>query len=204
MPIFLDAAQGTEQWAAMRLGHATASRFKDILGGKVAREAYMWELVGERLSRSAKRASTSQSTDWGHQSEPLAREEYQTRTGELTRIVGFAVHSKIKWVGASSDALVGAEGALEIKSPFNSGIHARTLGIGMPDDHVPQVQGNLWVLERAWLDFCSYDVQFPAPFNLYIQRLERDEAFIKHIEKEVKLFLAEVNIALRSIQKMYH
>lgn len=203
MPRFLDAEQGTQAWFDYRAGHATASRFKDILAGKGARDAYLWQLVGERLAGAPMRSSGSQSIDWGHHSEPLAREEYRIRTGELTRQVGFAVHSRIKWVGASSDDLVGEDGAIEIKSPFNSGIHARTLALGMPEDHYPQVQGNLWVLERQWLDFCSYDAEYPSPYNLYIQRFARDDRFITMLGKEVKLFLAEVNVALRDVQQKH-
>lgn len=165
MPVFLQAEQGSPEWYAHRAGHATASRFKDILAGKKARELYLYELVGERLAGEAKRAVSSKSIEWGHESEPLAREEYTIQTGELIAQVGFAVHSRIKWVGASSDGLVGSKGCIEIKSPFNSGIHARTLALGMPEDHEPQTQGNLWVMERDWIDFCSYDPAFASPYQ---------------------------------------
>lgn len=204
MPIFMDADQGSDLWYAQRAGHATASRFKDILAGKGAREAYMWELVAERLAGASVRNNSSKSMEWGTNSEPLAREEYRIRTGELTRKVGFAVHSRIKWLGASSDDLVGGDGCIEIKSPFNSGIHTRTLALGMPEDHQPQAMGNLLVLERRWIDFCSYDAAFNAPYNLYIQRLERNEKYIKMLEQEIKIFLAEVNVALRDMKQKYH
>lgn len=203
MPRFIDAEQGTEAWHDARSGHATASRFKDILAGKGAREAYMWELVGERLAGQSKRQHSSKTMDWGHANEPLAREEYKIQTGNLIQLVGFAVHSRIMWVGASSDGLVDADGCTEFKSPFNSGIHARTLELGMPHEHYPQTQGNLWVMERKWIDFGSYDPSMPSPYSLYIERHHRDESFIKHLEKEVKLFLAEVAVAVKDIQKKY-
>jgi len=199
MPIFFEAEQGSDAWHAHRAGHATASRFKDILSDKGARESYMWELIAERLAKQAKRAAGSKSMEWGHQSEPLAREEYLIQTGNLVQLVGFAVHSKIKWVGASSDGLVAKDGSIEIKSPFNSGIHVRTLGLGMPSNHVPQTQGNLWILERQWIDFCSYDPAFDSPYNLHIERHHRDEAFIRHLEKEVKSFLAETNVTMKKL-----
>lgn len=200
MPIFLEAEQGSPEWHAHRAGHATASRFKDILAGKKSRESYLYEIVAERLSGEAKRSAGSQSLTWGKEAEDLARQEYENQTGEFAKQVGFAVHSVIKWVGASSDSLVGDHGCIEIKSPFNSGIHARTLRHGMPDDHTAQVQGNLWILERDWIDFCSYDPAFAAPYNLHIERFYRDESFIKHMEREVKRFLAEVNVELKAIK----
>lgn len=202
MPIFDNSEQGTEGWFLARAGHASASRFKDILAGGKTRESYMWELVAERLAGEAKRAISSKSLEWGRESEPEARKEYLIRTGDLVQQVGFARHSKIKWVGSSADGLVGDPGCIEIKSPFNSGIHARTLALGMPEGHEPQTQGNLWVLARCWIDYCSYDPAFSSPYNLYIQRFERNEVFIKHLEREVKKFLAEVNVALRDIQKI--
>src|SRR5437763_15425454 len=127
MPRFLECEQGSDQWHLARKGHATASRFKDIIAGKGAREAYLWELVGERFSSDPSREHSSKTMDWGHTNEPLAREEYMHRTGNYVVTTGFAVHSRIMWLGASSDGLVDKDGATEIKSPFNRGIHARTL-----------------------------------------------------------------------------
>lgn len=200
MPRFINVEQGTEEWHAARAGHATASRFKDIVSDKGARESYLYELVGERLSSTAKREHSSKTLEWGHTNEPLAREEYTIRTGELVQTTGFAVHSRIMWLGASSDGLVGPNGSTEIKSPFNSGIHARTLRLGMPENHKWQVQGNLLVLERDWIDFCSWDPHFASPHNLYIQRIERDEKVIRYLTDEIKKFLADVTIAVKDIQ----
>jgi hypothetical protein len=201
MPRFLEAEQGTAEWHAQRAGHATASRFKDILAGKGAREAYLYQLAGERLSGEGKRSAGSQSLAWGKEAEDLARQEYEDQTGEFVKQVGFAVHSSIKWVGASSDALVGDKGCIEIKSPFDCSVHTRTLDLGMPGEHTAQVQGNLWILERDWIDFCSYDPAFPSPYNLHRQRFWRDESFIKHTEREVKKFLAEVNVVVNRIKQ---
>lgn len=204
MPIFLDAEQGSQEWLSYRAGHATASKFGDILAGKKTRDTYLWEVIAERLSGETKRAMSSKSLEWGTNSEPLAREEYQIQTGDFVKPVGFAVHSKIKWVGASSDGLVGSDGCVEFKAPFNAGIHARTLKYGMPDGHTAQTQGNLWILEREWIDFGSFDVGQPSPYNLYRQRFYRDEAFIKNLEREVKKFLAEVNVELKALKGKYH
>lgn len=200
MPRFITAEQGTQAWHDARAGHATASRFRDIIAGKGAREAYLYELVGERLANAAKREHSSKTMEWGHVNEPLAREEYKIRTGNLVELTGFAVHSRIMWLGASSDGLVDKDGATEIKSPFNSGIHARTLAKGMPEDHVWQTQGNLLVLERQWIDFCSYDPHFDSPYNLYIQRIERNDSIIKHLTAEIKSFLNDVSIAVKDIK----
>lgn len=201
MPRFYDCEQGSAQWKEMRSGHATASRFTDIMAGKSSRayESYLWQLVAERIAGGPVRDSSAASLEWGTQAEPLARVEYQARTGDLVRQVGLALHDTIKWLAASSDGLVGDDGSVEIKSPYNSGIHARTLAQGMPEDHYWQCLGNIWILKRKWLDFCSFDPSFPKPHDLYIHRVDRVETSIKHLEKEVKTFLSEVTVATRDI-----
>jgi hypothetical protein len=201
MPRFIDCVQGTPEWHAARAGHATSSRFADIMAGKGAREGYMWELVAERLAGGALRDSGGIAKDWGHEAEDLARQLYQQRTGNLVRQVGFAVHSRIKWVGASGDGIViGQPGGIEIKSPYNSGIHARTLALGMPEIHHWQTVGECWIFEWEWVDFLSFDPAFPAPHDLHIQQIRPSKSDIKHCEQEVKRFLAEVNVALNDIQ----
>lgn len=198
MPRFINEPQGSQGWHDARAGSGTASRFADIMAGKGARETYLDELVAERLGGPL-RDSGGMAKEWGHGSEPLAREAYMVRTGEIVREVGLAIHDRIKWVAASSDGLVGTEGSIEIKCPFNSGVHVRTMRLGMPEAHWWQVMGNMWVLNTQWLDFCSYDPAFSPPHNLYIERIQRNESSIKHLSAEVKKFLAEVEIATRDI-----
>lgn len=199
MPRFIDVAQGSQAWLDARAGHASASRFADILTGKRAREAYMWQLVAERLAGPMRDAG-GMAKSWGSDAEDLARKAYQIRAGVLVRQVGFALHDRIKWCGASADGLVDEDGFIEVKSPFNSGVHAETLSRGMPEIHFSQVQGIAWVLKRSWGIFLSFDPAFPEPHNLYQQRIERDEKFIRHLETEVKRFLAEVNIAMNDLK----
>lgn len=206
MPVrFIDCVQGTPEWHKARAGHATASRFADIMAGKGAAEAYMWELVAERLTGGPLRDSGGMAKEWGTEAEDLARRLYCQRTGNLVRQVGFGLHARMKWVGASSDGLVMGEPAgIEIKSPFNSGIHARTLSLGMPDAHHWQTQGNCWVLELNEIHFISYDPAFPVPHDLYIGQVKRNEGAIKDLAHHVKLFLAQVNIAQQDIQTTMH
>lgn len=205
MAKFLDNfEQGTPEWLEVRSGHATGSRLIEVMGSKAVRENYLWDLVAERLSGEVKRASGSKSMQWGHDAEGLARQVYEDMTGNFVRQVGFALHDTIKYLGVSSDGLTEdteGKGAIEIKSPFKPGVHARTWRHGMPEEHKPQVQGNIWVLGLDWLDYCSYDPSFPAPMNLYRQRIYLDRQYIADMEAKTRTFLAEVNIEVTAILK---
>jgi hypothetical protein len=43
-----------------------------------------------------------------------------------------------------------------------------------------------------WCDFVSFDPRLPPELQLFVVRLNRDEAYIQEIEAEVKQFLDEV------------
>jgi predicted phage-related endonuclease len=194
--------QGGDDWLRARAGHATASRFCDILAvskkdGKPlkAREDYLMELVVEQITGEPIIGASSYAMQWGTDAEPYARAAYERSTGSLVREVGFAKHKMHNWVGASSDGLVGSAGGVEIKCPFNSAIHLAAWEHGMPEHHAPQIYGQMWILGLEWIDFCSYDPRMlngGAHLQLYRQRIERDQKYIDNLESQVLGFLAEV------------
>lgn len=194
--------QGGKDWLKDRAGHATASRFCDILAvskrdGKPlkAREDYMMELVVERLTGEPIESASSYAMQWGTDAEPYARAAYETQTASMVREVGFAKHKVHKWVGASSDGLVGPHGGVEYKCPYNSAVHLATWATGMPEHHQPQVYGQMWVLDLEWVDFCSYDPRMQgdaAHLKLYKHRVMRDQKYIDQLEEDVLNFLSEV------------
>lgn len=193
--------QGGADWLRERAGHATASCFADILAtGRngqplKARDDYLMRLVVERITGEPVVTPASFAMQWGTEAEPYARAAYEVETGATVREVGFQKHAVHAWVGASSDGLVGASGGIEIKCPHNSAIHLQTWEQGMPEHHKPQVQGQMWVLGLDWIDFCSYDPRMHAGaehLKLFRQRIERDEAYIAQLERDVMAFLAQV------------
>lgn len=199
--------QGTADWLRARAGHATASRFCDILAvskkdGKPlkARDDYLMELVVEQITGEPIISARSYAMQWGTDAEPYARAAYEAATGSMVREVGFAKHKAHQWVGASSDGLVGGAGAIEIKCPFNSAIHLSTWADGMPEHHKPQIFGQMWILGVDWIDFCSYDPRMQnggAHLKLYRQRIERDQKYIDNLENEVLNFLGEVDAKVK-------
>lgn len=191
-------AQGSELWLAARAGHCTASRFKDVLariksGEAASRRSYRMQLVTERLTGTPCESYKNAAMEWGNATEPLARMAYEALTGALVDEAPFMLHPTIKWVGASPDGCVDEDGAIEIKCPYQSTVHVETFDRGMPPEHMAQCQGVLWVTDRKWIDFISYDPRMPEHLKLYRERIERDEKYIENLAAEVSTFLEDVD-----------
>lgn len=208
---FDTAEQGTPEWLKARAGFATGSCFQDIIAmskpdksGKSrplkSRETYMWKLVAETLYGSPMESPNSQSMQWGKDVEPFAREAYEAETGYTVLEAGFLTRvSGLPRIGVSLDGLVGTDGTIEMKCPKDSVVHIQTWAYGMPEEHVAQVQGGLWVSGREWCDFISYDPRATPELRLYIQRVYRDEAFIMELSNHVTTFMAEVDAQVAAV-----
>ena len=198
--------QGSSDWHNDRLGHATASRFADILaiGAKgqplKGRDDYLLQLMTERINDRPTDSASSQAMQWGKEAEPLARNAYEVKTGNIVIESDFMRHPSIPFVGCSPDGLIDDDGGFESKCPANSSIHLATWRDGMPKAHTAQVQGCLWICNRQYWDFVSFDPRAKPEFQLYIQRIERDQAYIDMLEKEVVKFLAEVEAQIQSFK----
>lgn len=190
-------AQRTEEWFKARCGMATASKFKDILaktktGASTSRLNYCTQIVTERLTGLPSGSFSNSATTWGTEQEPLARDAYRIKTSNIVEEVGFIRHETLM-AGASPDGLIDWDGLIEIKCPYNSTVHINTLLNGVPTEHIPQIQGQLWITGRDWCDFVSFDPRLPENLRLFISRVQRDEVYIKVLASEVIGFLEEVN-----------
>lgn len=192
MPILHDVMQGSPEWFAARAGIVTCSELQCLLvKGKYASglgaEAltYMFKIIGERMTGEPVEQFSNYHTERGHALEPVARELYEMATGNSGELCGFMTNHGI---GYSPDLLVGSDGLGEIKTKLPH-IQAKVLYCNVvPDEHMAQIQGGLWVSEREWLDFVSYCPGMP----LFVKRVYRDEAMIKTISERVGVFYAEL------------
>jgi len=103
-------------------------------------------------------------------------------------------------VGGSPDGFVGDDGGVEIKCPFNAANHLAVFLDGMPEEHIGQIQGSMWISNRQWWDFVSFHPNMPPGLDLYIQRIPRDQAYIDALEAEVCVCLAEVQALVDKLQ----
>ena len=192
----LEIKQGTEEWHQIRLGKVTASRVADVMskvksGESAGRKNYKMDLVVERLTNNPTSSFSSPAMAWGTETEPLARMAYEAFTGVFVDQVAFCNHPTIKNFGCSPDGVVG-EGLMEIKCP-NTATHIDYLMSGVPPSkYVPQMQTQMACTGAKWCDFVSFDPRLPTELQLFVVRLDRDEAYIQQIEEEVKQFLDEI------------
>ena len=199
------APQGSGAWLYERCGFVTASRFKDVLDftktGKpgAKRTAYLWEVVIERLTGQPSDHYASAAMQWGTDQEPHSRMAFEAMSGQIVEEVGFIKHPTLPMVGGSPDGLIGDDGGFESKSPFNSAVHLATVLDGMPEDHMAQVQGLMWITGLKWWYFVSYDPRMPEPLRMYVQRIERDAEYIAKLEAAVIAFSAEVDALVKRL-----
>jgi putative phage-type endonuclease len=193
----LDIAQRSESWFKARLGKVTASRVADVMartksGYSTSRANYMAELICERLTGAPAERFTSAAMQWGTDNEPHAKASYAFMQDAAIEDVGFVIHPSIPDLGASPDGLVGTSGLIEVKCP-NTATHIETLlGDGIDGKYITQMQVQMACTGREWCDFVSFDPRLPVDMQLFVKRVERDNARIAEIEDEVSAFLGEI------------
>jgi putative phage-type endonuclease len=195
--------QRTDEWFQQRLGKVTASRISDVIaktktGVSTSRQNYLVQLVSERLTGKKGDSFVNQAMLDGIEREGAARAIYMLNRDVSVTEVGFFDHPVIKNSGASPDGAVNAEeegkyaGLIEIKCPIET-THTNTLmSKSVPSKYIPQMQWQLACTGAKWVDFVSYNPNFPMELQLFVARVDRDDTYIGELEAEVIKFLEEV------------
>ncbi len=202
--------QNTPEWYASRLFRFTSSELGKLMTeprSKADKEAgnlsataegYIFDKIAEYLTDGTcldYRQIDTREIKWGNAHEEAARQAYERRTGRSVELVGFVGWGN--YFGGSPDGLVGDDGLIEIKCPYNSSIHARNLLLATPEDlrklhpeYYAQIQGNLLATGRQWADFVSYDPRVQNPqLALKVLRIPLDVEFVER----AKLVLERAN-----------
>lgn len=202
-----DIAQRSPEWLAQRAGKVTGSRFADVMAvskrdGKplAARTTLMRQLAFERRSGNPRHEIGSKSMAWGAEIETFSAEAFELETGLLVTPAEFVVHPVHPFVGASADGWTSDGGGLEMKAPHDEGVHILTLLEGMPEEHIPQVQGGMWVSGKPHWWFASYDPRQAEPDRLFVQKIARDDAYIAKLASAVLGFEDELQALIRRIE----
>ena len=200
--------QRSEAWFLERCGKATASRIADIVaktktGWGESRANYASQLIVERLTGKPVEGYTNAAMQWGTEQEGLARDTFSVLSGLTIDERGFIPHPKIAMSGASPDGEVKEDSAcVEIKCP-NTATHLETL-LGAPIDkkYIMQMQWQMACGKYQKGYFVSFDPRLPLELQTKIIVIDRDDALIASLEKDVVDFLGEVSEKVSQLQKM--
>jgi hypothetical protein len=174
------------------MGMPTASEFSTVLtsgkggGESKTRRTYLYKLAGERITGQPMESYTNKYMERGKEMEGEARAYYQMLTDTAAQRVGFIRNLK---KGCSPDALIGKSGMLEIKTAAPHILIDVLEADAVPPEHIPQLQGGLWVSEREWIDLLIYFPRMPA----FMRRIHRDEAYIAKLAAAVNQFNDELD-----------
>ncbi|MDP3139839.1 MAG: YqaJ viral recombinase family protein [Burkholderiaceae bacterium] len=185
------APQGSEAWLALRArGFITGSKAKDardkLKNGAPSGKCWTYAYDTARQREGGTPLAPGQNTAMrmGQEQEPIARMKYEARTGELVEEVGFAYTMDGKF-GCSLDGLVGADGAIEVKTMVGSTTLFEALVGGDISEYRDQCLFAMWLLRLQWVDVVLWA---PDLDILRIIRVTRDEAEIEQFEADMLAF----------------
>ncbi len=175
---FIDIAQNTEEWFALRGGRLTSSKLGVVMAsyGKAFGEPakkYAVNIAIEQITDNAIPSDYSNAhMQRGHEQEPIARMLYEDDNFCDVAEGGFFMSD---FVGCSPDGLVDSDGVIEIKSVIASTQYATVKRQSLDPAYKWQCIGNLKFTGRNWLDFVSYCSEFPEDKQLFVHRLNKDD-----------------------------
>ncbi len=192
--------QGTPKWKQERAGIPTSSSFDMIITpqGKPSkqREKYLYALAAERITGVKAEHFQSAAMQNGIEREAEARAMYELITGNEVKEVGVCFPDEKKLYGSSPDGLVEPSGGLEIKCPLPHTHIGYLLAKKLPTAYYVQIQGQLLVTGRLWVDFFSY---YPGLEPLLIKILP-DFKFIDALKVELEVFVKELDEITEKLQ----
>lgn len=203
-----NVAQEGADWLLSRAGKFTASRASDLMaktktGPSASRGNLLALLAIERLTGQPVETYQNAAMQRGIDTEAEARDAYSLARGVAVDEVGFVACADLPDTGCSPDGLVGDEGLVEIKCPASMAKHLDALRCGAHAvEYRWQLQHQLMVTGRQWVDATSYDPRFPEHLQLAITRVVRDEAAIAELRAEIIKADAEVTALVDELNNM--
>ena len=196
----IEAEQGTDEWLMARLGCPSGSGFSKLITAQgkesKSRAAYVNGLITEKAMRKPPPVWENEWMIRGRELEPDARAFYEFERGCTVQEVGFCKHDNYE-CGISPDGLINSDGGLEIKCPAPPTHYGYFRANKLPPEYKAQVQGCLWITGRKWWDFLSYHPSLPP----MLIRVERDEDFIKELERIVIDVCKEIETETKNLEK---
>jgi hypothetical protein len=193
----IECEQGSPEWFEARRGIPTASRYGDVLaqGQGKTREKYLNQLAFEDLTGKLMKGYTNENMERGKAVEADLRAKYAYDIDDNVETISFLRSTLLK-TGCSPDGLIGAHGVVEIKSTEDH-LQVGILKTGIiPSEHIPQIQGILWLTGRKWCDLVYGHPDLP----LYIRRIERDEGYMANLRNELTRFIQDLDMTVEKLR----
>ena len=189
----LNLEQGTEEWLNARKGKLTASRAAEVITptGKLAAASkkLMRELSRQCILDDPLEFQGNAATQWGHDYEPMAREQFADKTGYAVDTVGMLQSTLHPCLACSPDGLFMIDGVihgLEIKCPNVDTHFDYFLDGELPAKYRPQVHYSMAITGiRTW-----YFMSFYPNLNPLILPVHWDE-YTDKIKEAALAFAAE-------------
>lgn len=201
-------AQEGADWLRQRAGCFTASRAADLMaktqrGWGASRGNLLTLLAVERLTGEPVSTYQNAAMQRGIDMEAEARDAYSFAYGVAVEEAGFVRHATLPNTGCSPDGCVGDVGLVEIKCPSNMEKHLDALRTGSHAvEYRWQLQHQLLVTGRAWVDAASYDPRFPDGLQLAVKRVHRDEEAIAELSAAIVAADAEVDSMVNELNQL--
>lgn len=196
MRIITDFEQGSDEWFAYKMGKFGASSAATIATAGKGLETLCFEKVAEKLTGKKNSDYKNEAMENGTETEALARSAIEFEYGKLINQVGLIEMNED--VICSPDGLVDDDGLIEIKCPTNR-VFAEYLYFQKIDPkYVAQMQMQLLVSGRKWVDYCVFNPNFEKSF--VIVRVERNEEFIKKLRVGLNTGIRRINEILSKVK----
>lgn len=189
----INVEQRTPEWIEYRLGKITGTRLKDVL--KADNLPLLYEMIAEVESKQIEEVYVNQAMQRGIDLEPVVRQMYQDKFGEIIEEVGFCLSDDNDYLALSPDGFtLDRKGAIEIKCPSTKTHVKYVLDGKIPTEYLPQVCMYFIVnKELEWLDFITYDDRFKelSFYNIHVTREDLSEKIFEYqtkIDKFIEKF----------------
>jgi hypothetical protein len=212
----------TTDWQAERLGKFTASEIHKLMQKGRAKDQYFGETAQTYIKGRLAEILTQEpcvqleglaAIEWGNSNEIDAVMSFEKIKGKSVEYFGkgnpmFFPYEKFPdWAGGSPDGLIGDDGVIEVKCPYNSAHHITHLLIGSAEDlkkekpdYYGQIQFNMLCTGRKNGFFISYD---PRPLNhkirCHVIDVPFDEPYCNDLEERISEAVKLLSVYLECI-----
>ena len=175
------ADQKSDEWLKLRGTMLTASDVATALGDNPYEKPS--SLILKKCGHGVKFMGND-ATRHGEKYEPVARDIYCERTGEVAHEFGLVQHPLYPWLGGSPDGITENGILIEIKCPMSRKIENK-----VPKHYLAQLQILMDILGLEVCDFIQYR---PDPYEFVVTRVERDREWFAQKLPIMKAFWDEV------------